>query len=106
MAHLATVSSKFQISLPKALRERLGLRPGDYLVVEEREGNLILTPAATVPKGQLYFWSRRWQEGEVRAEEDVLAGRISRVYAQGEVGQMAADMTNPPTSKPIRRKKP
>ena len=36
MTHLATVSPKFQVSLPKALRDRLGLRPGDRLVVEEK----------------------------------------------------------------------
>ena len=92
MTHLATVSSKFQISLPKALRERLGLRPGDHLVVEERDGNLVLTPAATVPKEQLYFWSRRWQEGELRAEGDISAGRISRAYGPAETEKMASEI--------------
>ena len=103
MSHLATVSSKFQISLPKALRERLGLKPGDHLVVEEHEGNLVLTPAETVPKGQLYFWSKRWQEGERKAEEDLAAGRVSLPYGPGEIDQMAADLL---AKKPARRKKP
>ncbi len=103
MSHVATVSPKFQISLPKVLRERLGLKPGDRLMVEERDGNVILTPAATVPKGQLYFWSRRWQEGERQAEEDLAAGRISRPYAPGEVNKMAASLFSPIHS---RRKKP
>ncbi len=106
MTHLATVSPKFQVSLPKALRDRLGLKPGDRLVVEEREGNLILTPAATVPKDQLYFWSRRWQGGELQAEQNIQAGRTSRTYSPDEVGQMAADLLQPPTRKAARRKKP
>lgn len=106
MAHLATVSPKFQVSLPKVLRERLGLRPGDRLVVEEREGNLILTPAATVPRDQLYFWSRRWQEGEQQAEADIQAGRTSRAYGPGEVEKMAADLVEVPARKTARRKKP
>jgi len=104
VTHLATVSSKFQISLPKVLRERLGLRPGDHLVVEEREGNLVLTPAATVPKEQLFFWSRRWQEGEQRAEEDILADRTSRAYDPGETEQMAADILEVPVDKVATRK--
>lgn len=107
MTHLATISSKFQISLPKALRDRLGLRPGDYLVVEEREGNLVLTPAAAVPKGQLFFWSQRWQEGENKAERDIAGGRVSRSYGAGEIEQMTADMLKTSTgAKASRRKKP
>lgn len=101
MSHLATVSPKFQISLPKALRERLGLKPGDHLVVEEHEGNLILKPAETIPKDQLYFWSKRWQEGEQKAEGDISAGRVSRPYGPGEIDQMAADLL---AKKPSRRK--
>ena len=106
MTHLATVSSKFQISLPKALREHLGLRAGDRLVVEEREGNSVLTPAATVPKGQLYFWSRRWQEGEAKAERDIASGRVSKSYAPAEVKKMAADMLKSRAGKASRRNKP
>ena len=106
MTHLATISSKFQISLPKALRDRLGLRPGDHLVVEEREGNLVLTPAATVPRGQLFFWSRRWQEGEAKAESDIAAGRVSRAYSPKEIEKMTSDMLKAPASKASRRKKP
>jgi len=106
VTHLATVSPKFQVSLPKALRERLGLRPGDRLVVEEKEGNLILTPAATVPRDQLYFWSRRWQEGELQAEQDIEAGRTSRVYGSGEVEQMAKDLLKAKVRKSAKHKKP
>lgn len=61
MAHPATASCKLQISLPKAWRERPSLRPGDHLGVEEPEGSLVVTPAVTVSKGQLFFWHRRWQ---------------------------------------------
>jgi AbrB family looped-hinge helix DNA binding protein len=37
-----TVSSKGQVVIPKGLRERLGLRPGDVLDVEEVDGALLL----------------------------------------------------------------
>lgn len=43
-----TVSEKGQITIPKRLRERLGLRPGTVIDFEETEGRLIgrkLVPA-------------------------------------------------------------
>jgi len=38
-----TVSEKGQITIPKRLRDRLGIRPGQELEVKEDHGNLILS---------------------------------------------------------------
>jgi antitoxin PrlF len=37
----ATVSEKGQVTIPKRLRERLGIRPGALLEFEERDGSLV-----------------------------------------------------------------
>jgi AbrB family looped-hinge helix DNA binding protein len=37
------VSEKGQITIPKALRDRLGIRPGQVLDVREDEGRLVMT---------------------------------------------------------------
>jgi len=37
-----TVSEKGQITIPKALRDRFGIRPGQELEVKEEHGRLIL----------------------------------------------------------------
>jgi antitoxin PrlF len=37
----ATVSEKGQVTIPKALRERLGIRPGEELDFDEEEGRLV-----------------------------------------------------------------
>ncbi|HXR29162.1 MAG TPA: AbrB/MazE/SpoVT family DNA-binding domain-containing protein [Solirubrobacteraceae bacterium] len=41
------VSEKGQITLPKPLRERLGIRPGDHLDVTEEDGRLVASKAST-----------------------------------------------------------
>jgi AbrB family looped-hinge helix DNA binding protein len=42
------VSSRGQITLPADLRQRLGIREGGVITLEERNGALILRPAAVV----------------------------------------------------------
>jgi len=37
----AIVSEKGQVTIPKALRERLGIRPGEQLEFEEESGRLV-----------------------------------------------------------------
>ncbi len=40
------VSERGQITLPKRLRDRLAITTGSALIVEERDGGLVLRPAA------------------------------------------------------------
>jgi AbrB family looped-hinge helix DNA binding protein len=42
------VSERGQITLPSAIRKRLGIEPGGVLVIEESNGALVLRPAAVV----------------------------------------------------------
>lgn len=43
-----TISSKYQVVIPKALRERLHLRPQQKLTVLEKDGMLILVPQVNI----------------------------------------------------------
>ncbi len=45
----STVSEKGQVTIPKRLRERLGIRPGEVLDFEEDHGRLVATKLA--PRG-------------------------------------------------------
>jgi antitoxin PrlF len=38
-----TVSEKGQVTIPKALRDRLGIRPGEILDFEAEDGRLVAT---------------------------------------------------------------
>ncbi|MFO7876028.1 MAG: AbrB/MazE/SpoVT family DNA-binding domain-containing protein [Desulfovermiculus sp.] len=43
-----TISSKYQVVIPKALRERLHLRPQQKMTVLEKDGMLILVPQVNI----------------------------------------------------------
>jgi antitoxin PrlF len=49
------VSEKGQVTIPKRLRERLGIRAGEQLDFEEEHGRLVATKVATLdPVGAVY----------------------------------------------------
>ena len=58
-----------QVAIPKKLHDQLGLSPGDYLEIEVRGNQIILTPKEFVDK--------RLDE----AEEDIRKGRVHGPYS-------------------------
>ncbi len=69
------VSARGQITLPADLRQRLGIKEGGVVTVEERHGELVLRPAAVV---ELTMYSdediRRWD-----AEDHLSDAERSRI---------------------------
>ena len=43
-----TISNRGQITLPAGIRKRLGIKAGGMLVLEERNGEVVLRPAVVV----------------------------------------------------------
>ncbi|MEA3643763.1 MAG: AbrB/MazE/SpoVT family DNA-binding domain-containing protein [Lamprobacter sp.] len=63
MREILTVSSRGQVTLPAGIRNQLGIKPGDALIVEECEGELRLKPAAVLElerysDAQIAEWDR------------------------------------------------
>ena len=77
-----TVSSKGQVVIPKAMRERLGLKPGDVLEVEEVDGALLLR----VRRETLAEQKLRLFGPPVPLEE--IAGRLRHLAKPGPVPTM------------------
>ena len=71
------ITRNFQISIPKAIRDALRLEEGDLIEVQERDGEIVLSPKKLVDADQAWFWSPEWQAGERDAEDDVRAGHVS-----------------------------
>ena len=65
-----------QITLPASVRKRLGIEEGDLVEIEVEDERAVLMPKKLVDKNQAYFWTKRWQESEREADEDIKAGRV------------------------------
>ncbi len=78
MSDLIQVRKKAQVTLPQSVRRKLGIEEGDFLDVQVKSGEIVLKVKKMVDKEQAWFWTKRWQQGEKEAEEDIRAGRIHR----------------------------
>ncbi len=78
MSELIQVRKKSQVTLPHSVRQELGIKEGDYLDIQVRNGEIVLKAKALIDKQQAWFWSERWQQGEIEAQEDIRAGRTYR----------------------------
>jgi hypothetical protein len=46
------------------------------LEIEVIDEKAVLVPKRLVDKSLAYFWTKRWQDGERAADEDIKAGRV------------------------------
>ncbi|MBI2860839.1 MAG: AbrB/MazE/SpoVT family DNA-binding domain-containing protein [Chloroflexi bacterium] len=71
------VTRNGQITLPATVRKSLGIEEGDLVEIEVIGEKAVLVPKRLVDKSQAYFWTKKWQEGEKEADEDIKAGRVN-----------------------------
>ena len=81
---MSKVTSKYQVSIPKALAEKAGIRIGDELEWEEAAGTL-RTRAATAPKTGFSVSERLrlFDAATVRQEKRERAHRLPRGNSRG-----------------------
>lgn len=76
MSNLVQVRKKAQLTLPLSVRRKLGIEEGDFMDVRIQNNEIVMKPKKLIDKDQAWFWTKRWQEGEREAEEDIKAGRV------------------------------
>ena len=83
---ITQIRQNFQITLPAALRKRMGLKIGDLMEIAVIKGTskLVLSPKRAVDLEDAWFWSKSWQEGEREAEADIKAGRVKKARSAAE----------------------
>jgi len=71
-----TLDDKGRATLPEEVREDLGARPGDLLLLERTHyGTYEIVPAALVPKDQLWFHHPEMKRRVGEAETEFRAGK-------------------------------
>ena len=76
MPAYSKVTRHGQVTLPASVRRELGVEEGDLVEIEVIDDKAVLIPKKLVDKSQAYFWSKKWQDEEREADEDVRAGRV------------------------------
>jgi AbrB family looped-hinge helix DNA binding protein len=73
---LVKIKENFQITIPNALRKNFHIAVGDYMEIENKEGQIILKPVKMVHPEQAYFYTKEWQRGEADADKDITNGDV------------------------------
>jgi bifunctional DNA-binding transcriptional regulator/antitoxin component of YhaV-PrlF toxin-antitoxin module len=63
----------------------LGIEEGDLVEIDVEDERAVLIPKKLIDKNQAYFWTRKWQEGERAADEDIKAGHVKTFDSVGEL---------------------
>jgi AbrB family looped-hinge helix DNA binding protein len=79
------LKSRNRLTLPGEVADELGLQPGDDLLVEIRDGELILIPAESVPRDEAYLFTSYWQNALAEANEDIASGRVKSAPSAAEM---------------------
>ena len=76
MSELSKVTRNGQITLPASIRKKLGIEEGDVVEMSIEDEKVVLAPKKLVDKSQAYFWTKKWQDAEKQAEDDIESGRV------------------------------
>ncbi|MBF7084423.1 AbrB/MazE/SpoVT family DNA-binding domain-containing protein [Desulfallas sp. Bu1-1] len=82
---LVELKQKSQVTIPSELVKKMNLRPGDKLEIEEKDGRIIITPVVVIPRDQMWFYSKEWQQGEARVDKDIKEGKIKTASSKEEL---------------------
>lgn len=67
---VAKVTSKGQVTIPKKIRDKLGVRPGDDVGFEEKEGLMLIKKAVT--KSPFDKWVGKLKHLKGRRSDDLV----------------------------------
>ena len=81
---LTKIGPKHQVTIPKAVFERLKLDVGDYLDVEVKGTTITMVPKKLIPKDQAWFYTPEWQRKEQEADEAIAHGDVSGPFSSAQ----------------------
>jgi AbrB family looped-hinge helix DNA binding protein len=76
---LTKVTRNGQVTIPSAMRRKVGIEEGDLIELQVVGDHLVLVPKKLIDKSQAYFWTPEWQMAEREAQADLDAGRVKEL---------------------------
>jgi len=75
MKNTVKVRTKYQVTIPEAVRNKIPLEIGERVEVTSRGNEIIIKPMVEVPREQAWFYQKEWQELEKQATKDKKTGK-------------------------------
>lgn len=82
---IVDLKQKSQVTIPMELVKKLNLTVGDKLDVEEKDGKLVITPVVVIPKDQVWYYSKEWQDKEKEVESQIAEGKVHQANTKEEL---------------------
>lgn len=76
MGQISEIRINSQITIPKHIMEKLSLKKGDKVEFDIKGDSIVVKPVLIIDKAQSWFWTKKWQDAEKEADEDMRAGRV------------------------------
>lgn len=73
---IVTLRDRSTITISRELRRALGVKPGDHLEAEVKNGRLVLTPVSVIPRTSAL--SPSGEKKEAAAEKEIKKGRVKK----------------------------
>ena len=68
------IRTRNQITIPEKVLKELGIKQGDDLLVEIKDGAMTLIPAISIPRDEAYLFTPQWQKALRQAEKELRDG--------------------------------
>jgi antitoxin MazE len=75
---IAQLRRRSQVTLPSEVVKKMKLQEGDNLDIILEDDKIIIKPVLVIDRSQSWFWSKKWQEMEKEADEDIKHGRVHK----------------------------
>ncbi|HCG76617.1 TPA: AbrB family transcriptional regulator [bacterium] len=79
---ISRITGHYQVVIPREVREKSGLKKGDLVSFQEKDGEIVMNPVRVIRRDQSYFWSKEWQKSIKKSEEEIKKGGY-KTYRSG-----------------------
>jgi bifunctional DNA-binding transcriptional regulator/antitoxin component of YhaV-PrlF toxin-antitoxin module len=67
---------RHQVTIPYRISKALKLKEGDHILMRLVGNRVEMIPASQIPKDQLWFWTKEWQQMERQVDEALARGDL------------------------------